>query len=213
MTTILDIHTHRLDATGAVISVEPGDFDPQPGRLYSVGIHPWSPIPQSLEPLTSALAHPQVAAVDETGLDALRGAPLGQQQALLERHIVLARQLGKPVVAHMVRTSQQLVTTWRKMDTQGIALIVHGMRGNANVARTLVNAGCYLSYGERFNPDALLATPLDRILAETDESPVSIHDIVATMAHTLALDPEHLTDIIADNVRRALNLQSPNNGR
>ena len=41
MTPIIDIHTHHLDADGALISVAPQDFDPQPGKWYSVGFHPW----------------------------------------------------------------------------------------------------------------------------------------------------------------------------
>ncbi len=205
MTPILDIHTHRLDATGAIISVEPHRFDPQPGLYYSVGHHPWSPIPHSLDVLATTATHPQVLAVGETGLDSLRGAPIDQQQVLLEQHIDLAQQLHKPIIAHMVRTSQQLVTTWRRMAPQGIALIVHGMRGNAHVARTLIDAGCYLSYGEHFNPAALLATPLDRLLAETDETLTPIHTIITHLATTLGLTPEHLTAILTANAHRALN--------
>ncbi|MBQ0069389.1 MAG: TatD family hydrolase, partial [Bacteroidales bacterium] len=171
MTPIIDIHTHRLDAgPEAIISVEPATFAPQPGNLYSVGYHPWSGIPQSLGALDAIANHPQVVAIGETGLDALRGVSIAEQELLFAHHIALAQQLGKPVIAHMVRTSQQLIKVWRHMQPSGISLIIHGMRGNENVARTLIDAGCYLSYGERFNPNALRATPHDRILAETDES-------------------------------------------
>ena len=38
---IIDFHTHRLNATDAMISVNPSQFDPQPGQWYSVGFHPW----------------------------------------------------------------------------------------------------------------------------------------------------------------------------
>lgn len=205
MTPVIDIHTHRLDAgPQAIISVEPHLFAPQPGHLYSVGHHPWSGIPQSLDTLSQAAIHPQVVAVGETGIDSLRGASVAEQEELFARHITLAQQLGKPVIAHMVRTSQQLINVWRRMKPAGISLVIHGMRGNANVARTLVDAGCHLSYGEHFNPLALQATPQDRILAETDESTRSISDIITTMACTLGTTPEALTAIISHNTTAIL---------
>lgn len=205
MTPIIDIHTHRLDAgPEAIISVDPTAFAPQPGRLYSVGYHPWSGIPQSLGALDAIANHPQVVAIGETGLDALRGVPIAEQELLFAHHIALAQQLGKPVIAHMVRTSQQLIKVWRHMQPSGISLIIHGMRGNENVARTLIDAGCYLSYGERFNPNALRATPPDRILAETDESTKPISDIIAAMASTLGTTPEALTAIISHNTATLL---------
>lgn len=205
MTPIIDIHTHRLDAgPEAIISVEPAAFAPQPGRLYSVGYHPWNGIPQSLGALDAIANHPQVVAIGETGLDALRGVSIAEQELLFAHHIALAQQLGKPVIAHMVRTSQQLIKVWRHMQPSGISLIIHGMRGNENVARTLIDAGCYLSYGERFNPNALRATPPDRILAETDESTKPISDIIAAMASTLGTTPEALTATISHNTATIL---------
>ena len=41
MTSPFDFHTHRTDATDALISVDPRRFAPEPGKWYSVGFHPW----------------------------------------------------------------------------------------------------------------------------------------------------------------------------
>ena len=41
-----DIHTHH-DRYGAIISTTPEEFRPEPGKLYSVGLHPCSPTPRS----------------------------------------------------------------------------------------------------------------------------------------------------------------------
>ena len=205
MTPVIDIHTHRPDAPqGSVINVEPAHFAPLPGRLYSVGHHPWSAVPESLESLWHIAVHPQVVAIGETGLDSLRGAPLEVQTDIFKQHIAVAQAANKPIVAHMVRTSGLLIKAWREMRPEGIALAIHGMRGNENVARTLVEAGCYLSYGERFNAAALMATPLDRILAETDESITPIEQIIASMARTLGMNPATLTAIIAHNTATLL---------
>ena len=50
MIDIIDIHTHRPDAVAALISTDPRRFDPQPGKWYSVGFHPW----EDVDELTAA---------------------------------------------------------------------------------------------------------------------------------------------------------------
>ena len=70
--------------------------------------------------------------------------------------------------------------------------IVHGFRGNARVASQLLDAGFYLSYGERFNPEALAVTPADRLLAETDESLLPIDEIHRRLAASRQVTVEEL---------------------
>ena len=43
-----DIHTHH-DHYGAIISTTPEEFHPEPGKFYSVGMHPWSLTSRSKE--------------------------------------------------------------------------------------------------------------------------------------------------------------------
>lgn len=208
MNAVIDIHTHNLHASShAVVSVEPQVFTPQPGLLYSVGIHPWNSdndCSAALDELSKIVQHPQVVAVGETGLDPVRGAALDYQLELFKAHIAIADAAGKPVVAHMVRTSQPLIKAWREMSPRHSSIIIHGMRGNENVARNLIDAGCYLSFGIRFNPAALCVTPLNRILAETDESPVPIESVIENMAQTLSLSSSELQSIITRNTATLL---------
>ena len=200
--TVLDIHTHNLAAREAVISCAVDAFDPQPGLLYSVGIHPWhsaSATDGDLERLASLVAHPQVVAIGETGLDTLRGAPLNRQLELLQRHIAIAEQVGKPVIAHCVRASQQLAALWRRTAPHRVAIAVHGFRGNVAVARTLLDAGCWLSYGERHNLAAVAVTPPDRLLVETDDAPTAIGDVVTAVAHAMGIAPADLEHLARRN--------------
>ncbi|MBR1803801.1 MAG: TatD family hydrolase [Muribaculaceae bacterium] len=193
--TILDIHTHHADATQAIINVNPGEFQPSPGTLYSVGIHPWHSEQcdsEAIESLNAAAQHPQVVALGETGLDTLRGAPIEQQTHLLRLHLGLARDVRKPIVVHCVRAWQPLITELRKWKSLPCPVAIHGFRGNANVARTLLAEGFYLSYGAHFNPAALAVTPLDRILLETDEAPVTIEQVVQAVAAALQIPTEQL---------------------
>ena len=207
--TVLDIHTHRHAAMDAVVSCSVAEiFEPAPGCLYSVGLHPWQSDQATdahLQLLERLAEHPQVVAIGETGLDALRGAPLPRQLELLERHIDVAQCVRKPVVAHCVRTSQQLATVWRRKAATGISLAIHGFRGNANVARTLIDAGCYLSYGYRFNTAALAVTPIDRLLVETDDAQVNIQQVVALVADALGIEQEKLERQLRCNAARFLN--------
>ena len=67
----------------------------------------------------------------------------------------------------------------------------------------LLRAGCYISFGSEFNPEALRAMPLDRILAETDNDDVTIEQVINRISGTLA---EEMHDRIAENTRRFLGL-------
>lgn len=208
MITILDFHTHCLDAVQALISVSPKEFSPQPGQYYSVGFHPWLPLETLSEDdfalLEQCARHPQVLAVGETGMDGLRGSDLNVQETVFVRHLRLAAQLHKPVVVHCVRTAQQILAIRRRERLTAVPLAIHGMRGNERVARTWLEEGCYLSYGARFNPAAVETTPGDRLLIETDEADVTIQEVAAQVASVLQLTADQVLDMAAANTRRLL---------
>ena len=179
---ILDVHTHNLTATNAIISVEPGDFKPVEGLFYSVGLHPWSARRDAHHEalLRSAAVHPQVVAIGECGIDLVRSTldEAGQIELTL-LHARLAEELHKPLVLHCVR-SFHIIARLLKEFSPTQPWIIHGFRGNATVARQLLRfKQVWLSFGERFNADALAATPQNRRLAETDCSSRPIEEIAA----------------------------------
>ncbi|MBQ5466721.1 MAG: TatD family hydrolase, partial [Muribaculaceae bacterium] len=81
-------------------------------------------------------------------------------------------------------TSQQVLKLWRdNPQAHNVAWAIHGYRGNENVARELLYAGFYLSYGAKFNEKALATTPLDHLLVETDDEPSgSIGEVLKAVA-------------------------------
>lgn len=216
MNTIIDIHTHHLDAVSALIAVDPRHFAPQPGLWYSVGYHPWHDIDHLAESdfalLEQCARHPQVLAIGETGMDRRRGTALDVQRQAFVRHLQLAHALDIPAVVHCVRTAQDILTARHRAGLDDVTLIIHGMRGNEQVARTLLDAGCYLSYGIRYNPAALRATPLDRLLIETDDAPVPIGDVAAAVSLDLGIDLDALTRQAAVNVRHLLSAHHQGHG-
>ena len=213
MNTIVDFHTHRPDATSALIAVDPRRFDPQPGKWYSVGFHPWDDVDMltaaDFDLLRQCAGHPQVLAIGETGMDRLRGDDLVEQEAAFIHHLQLAWELGKLVVVHNVRATREILDARHRAGLDDVTLVIHGMRGNAHVARTLLDAGCYLSYGPRFNAVALQATPPDRLLIETDDSDVPIPDVATQVAHTLTLTTPALMQLVTSNAHRLLSPSTP----
>lgn len=202
-----DAHTHNLQARDAVIAVEPLQFSPKPGLHYAVGIHPWQSqyaTPSRIERLELVARHPQVVAIGETGLDSLRGASLEVQEQLMTKHVQLAHELSKPLVVHMVRTSGQVLKVWKR-SARGVNVMIHGMRANERVARPLIEAGFYLSFGQNFNPHTLHATPLDRVLIETDDAPfLTIEQVVSRVALELGMSAASLLEMTTANLQAFL---------
>ena len=174
---ITNFHSHDTSAQEALISVDIDDFKPQYGKVYSVGLHPWhigDDWQQKIEKLKEAAQHQLVVAIGETGLDSLKGPSLEVQEQVMQAHINIASASGKPLIIHCVRTSQQVLKLWRdNPEAHNVAWVIHGFRGNENVARQLLDAGFYLSYGSKHNAEALAITPIDHLLVETDDEPSS----------------------------------------
>lgn len=203
---IKDIHTHRADAREAVISVNPWEFCPADGLLYSVGIHPWQvgrATGADFDRLAECARADGVLMIGECGIDKLRGGDLSMQTGVLERHIALSELVRKPLLLHCVRASNELCLLRRQL-RPSMPWIVHGFRGNARVAGQLLDAGFYLSYGERFNPEALAITPADHLLAETDESTLPIDEIHRRLAASRQIEVVEFVRHVEEVVKELL---------
>ena len=118
----------------------------------------------------------RVRAIGETGLDYFRTGPEGRaaQHESFRAHIELACRLDKTLVIHDRDAHEDVV---RVIDEVGAPerWVMHCFSGDADFARECLDRGAYLSFAgtvtfknaERLR-EALVATPLDRILVETD---------------------------------------------
>ena len=138
-------------------------------------------------------------------MDTLRGSDLKTQAQVLLHHLQLAESLGKPTVIHSVRTAQNILTIRNKAGLNNVSLAIHGFRGNQHIAQLFLNAGCYLSYGPQFNSEALLATPLDRLLIETDDGHTPIGEVASRIAGVLGISPHDVESFAAHNACTLLN--------
>lgn len=202
---LLDIHTHRFpeEPSQAIFSCLPREFDPAAGGCYSVGLHPWyltSGYEKEWNRLVETASHPQVLAIGEVGLDRIVEVDFDLQQEAFIRQIELSERIRKPLVIHAVRTTSDLIGLKKKYRPR-MPWIIHGFRGNESVVRELLRHGFYLSYGEKYQADALLATPVERLFIETDESVSDIHVLYEKAAQTLSLPYNQLLTSVQQNVK------------
>lgn len=196
----LDIHTHHLPPQPlAVVNAEMADFMPLDNQLYSLGIHPWTtmrePTPEEWENFIAMASHPSVAAIGECGIDKIKGGPLFRQMIVMKRQIDISEELGKPLIIHDVKAHDIIVGLKKDLQPKQ-KWLVHGFRNKPSVASMLTDAGIYLSFGQNFNEESLRVTPRHMILAETDESELSIETIIAALSKAYG---ENLFDLILDN--------------
>lgn len=216
---LLDIHTHLVDGelrrdAVASLSLTPGSLPmieealKRTDQAYSLGIHPWDTAsydPKLQEILEKLTESRNVVAIGECGFDPGKGAPMYRQIEIFRMQVLLAERLCKPMVIHDVK-AHDMVVSFRNEVRPAQDWIIHGFRGKPTVAAMLLKAGCCLSYGERFNPESLLATPFDRLFAETDESRLSIEAIIGRLSEAMREDEKErlrekpLEDIIAANI-------------
>lgn len=199
----IDIHTHQLPQVlgEAIVNCYPETFSPKEGGWYSVGIHPWyiTTLSDKKNHLETIVRHPQVLAVGEAGLDKLADAPMDLQLEVFEYQARLADEVGKPLVIHLVRAADELLKLRREL-RPAMPWIIHGFRGKAALAEEYLRHGFYLSFGEKYQTEALLATPADRLLIETDESVVPIEELYLRAAAVRGMCSEELHKIVSANI-------------
>jgi TatD DNase family protein len=121
-------------------------------------------------------AHDKVRAVGETGLDRFRTCEEGRavQEEGFRRHIDLAKRLDKTLVIHDRDAHDDVL---RVLDEEGVPdrWVMHCFSGDVAFARACLDRGAHLSFAGTVTfknaaslRDALAATPLDRVLVETD---------------------------------------------
>ncbi|HBO07979.1 MULTISPECIES: TatD family hydrolase [Bacteroides] len=210
MKSLVDIHAHRspqMPGT-AIVNCYPDVFAPKTGEWYSVGIHPWH-IPATVTPairhemdiLAFLAGHPQVLAIGEAGLDKLAGVPQAVQVEVFEYQARLSMELGKPLVIHLVKAVDELLKLKQQIRPAN-PWIIHGFRGKAVLAKEYLRHGFYLSFGEKYQEEALRITPSDRLFLETDESDVPIADLYSRAAQARCVSLSELTEAVQENIAK-----------
>ena len=148
----------------------------EPRVVATAGIHPHNAREWNSESgtwLRELLRDPRVVAVGETGLDFhYDHSPRSDQHRAFEAQLALAAEVGKPVVIHARDADDEVaavlahhpeVTAILHSFSSGIGLLRAGL-----VLRHYVSFSGMVTFKSWRLDDAVLETPLDRLLLETD---------------------------------------------
>jgi TatD DNase family protein len=217
------------DLDGIAFTLDAVDRFPE--VLGAVALHP-NEVPRlaaagrrdaAFDVVEQAAAHERVRAIGETGLDYFRTGPDGRsvQQDGFRWHIDLAKRLGLALQIHDRDAHDDVL---RVLAEEGAPdrTVLHCFSGDAAMARECADRGYYLSFAGTvtFNNaaelrEALLATPLDRVLVETDAPYLTpmphrgatnasflVPLTIRAMASTLNLDVASVCQAVSDNAER-----------
>lgn len=195
----IDIHTHRA---GNSTSIANNFAPPADNFYYSAGIHPWDITPHSaalLQELATTATRANVVAIGECGIDKIKSpATIATQTEIFAAQARIANAVNKPLIIHCVKAHSELIALRRTIKPT-VAWILHGFRGNPTLAQQLLKEGFHLSFGEKFNPQSVAATPLHRLFVESDTSPLPIEDIYAAVAQAAGVTADVLAAAVQKN--------------
>lgn len=190
----IDFHAHHPSLNGERV-IQDG--------IDTRGRHPWHLL--SLAPCLSSPA--TILAIGESGLDRLCTTPYDLQLEVFREEVALSEELRKPLFLHCVRAIDDVLRIRKELRVQQ-PWIWHGYRGSAQQLTQLLKfseqaflptggtgrGAFYFSFGIRYNTEALLACPLDRLLLETDDD--THHPIADLYTEVARLRNMSLEDLI-----------------
>jgi TatD DNase family protein len=209
----IDIHVHNGQPAQGVFILEslmaheeklPADI---PEVAYTYGIHPWFLNDENHDKhilsVEGIVRLPFIIAVGEAGYDRLRGPSAELQQQTFEEQVLISEEIKKPVIIHCVRGWDELLSSQKRLRPK-MPWLIHGFRGNIELANQLLSKGMYLSFWYEFilrpeSAELLKGLPADRIFLETDGADVDIKQIYNKVAIDLNIKVDQLKKIIINN--------------
>jgi len=188
----LNIHSHRKPQSAEEIVLRnafhllsPEALNALPYKV-SIGIHPWqvkTDYRKHLGNLYRLAAEDKVMAIGETGIDLLRDDNIKLQWQSFEQHLLLAEQVRKPVILHVVRAYEEILPLLRKFP---LHYLFHDFRADINYVDKLRGQKCWFSFGKSlWNPHhaaIFKAMPDELIFLETDSKAISIEEVYTKAA-------------------------------
>ena len=143
----------------------------QPNSTAALNAEDWEKI-RELE------RSPKVVGIGETGLDRYwDNTPFEIQLDFFQKHIELARAVGKPILVHCRDAWDDLLPVLRRESSAGLTGLIHAFSGEPEWALECVALGFSISFAgsvtytnRKFAPlwEAAKVVPEDRLLIETD---------------------------------------------
>ncbi len=185
MTQFLDFHTHHPSLRGERV-IQDG--------IDTRGRHPWHLEDSTLSCTSQFHCDHPILAIGESGLDRICSTPYSLQLEVFREEVKLSEQLQLPLFLHCVRAIDDILAIRKELHAQQ-PWIWHGYRGNAQQLQQLLFHNFYFSFGSRFNTEALITCPLDRLLLETDDD--TQHPITELYAEVAQLRSISIEELVA----------------
>lgn len=204
-----------------------------PRLVLTAGIHPhdastWAP--EVEQGLRARLREPRVVAVGEMGLDYhYDHSPRAVQQAVFRAQLQVAAEVGKPVVIHAREADDDVAAILR--EHQSVRAILHSFSSGPALLRAGLDLGHYVSFSgmvtfKNWRLDrAILETPADRLLIETDgpylapvphrgkrNEPAFVRHVAERIAVVRSLPVEELIALTGRNALQVFGLSSSTAG-
>ncbi len=194
---------------------------------FSAGIHPHEAEnveTDYISKLTTFTKHSKCVAIGEIGLDYHYDfSPRERQKEVFEQQLILAVELGLPVIIHDREAHNDTLTLLTKYKPKGI---VHCFSGSAELAQQVVKLGMFIGLGGAVTfsnakkpIEVAKNIPLERLVLETDcpyMSPVphrgnrNDSSLIAHTAEFIAalrnIDTQELINITTENANRIFGL-------
>ena len=197
----LDFHHHQYCKTGIYnLSLN----EEIPVERFSVGLHPkdiaenWK---SDFEKIKNISLSENCLAIGECGLDGLIQVDEKLQYEIFQAHISWAEKIKKPIIIHCVRRFSQIL----HYKNAEIPLIIHGFNKKDTIAKELLDAGFYLSFGnaalENLSLQKIIKTiPIQRLFLETDDSDFEIIKLYEKVSEIKSVTLENLKGQMWENL-------------
>lgn len=202
-----------------------------PSIIPSFGLHPWYISQRSPDWLTilEEFLDAQPSAVGEIGLDLwIKNRNESDMQEVFRLQLALAVKKHRPVTIHCLRAWPWLIKILRSEKSLPPRLLIHAFSGPINLIPELIDMNVFFSFAGTVldekhtrTRESLLATPINRLLLETDapdlippdgfrlsndrNEPANLAKIVPGVAKILNISPENLAKILKTNSERFFN--------
>ena len=165
----------------------------------------------------------QIRAIGEIGLDYYYDlSPRETQTEVCREQMILAYEIGVPVVFHIRDAHQDMLDLMKDMRKKLTPGIIHCFSGSAEIAREYLKLGYHISFAGPVTfkkapklQEAALTVPDDRLLIETDSpylapepmrgrrnEPSNVRFVALKLAEIRGQTPEHIAACTAENARR-----------
>jgi TatD DNase family protein len=213
-----------LDRAEAALAKAAAD----PKLVATAGVHPhdahgWSA--DSERRLRELLRDPRIVAVGETGLDFhYDHSPRSLQHRAFEAQLALAAEVKKPAVIHAREADDDVAAILAAHPD--VPVILHSFSSGMALLRAGLVLRHYVSFSGMVTfknwrlDDAILETPIDRLLLETDgpylapvphrgkrNEPGFVRHVAERIATVRAMPVEELIQVTGENARRVFQLQ------